>query len=367
MPRIDYLLYIMLSCITCYSCAPRISTTTISNVIINYNEDSITRTAIRTYSMVDHHDTIDFIVSDTSFTPKPIFLFIQGSGPVPLVVDYGSYYGGLYANHMYLLDTTIHNNFHVVEISMPYTPIVVSHNQLGKNCYYYPTGETNVFAEQYRLQNQRENYVKRVNKVVSYLISQKWVKEDSIVIFGHSQGAEIVPYVALSNKHIKAVGISGNSPLGRTKKIILTARCQAMQNLITEQEAFSLINKEYNNWAYCRDTTDQQALYRTIGDLPSTWLSFSQSTFDVIAKLKQPVFIAYGTRDYWCLSCELLPLYFISHRKTNYCIYPLPGYGHNYEPVDLNGNRIAESSRWHDVTANFIRFINGKHIEYIIK
>ena len=147
--------------------------------------------------------------------------------------------------------------------------------------------------------------------------------------------------------------------MGVVPNTILTARVQAMDGKITESEARTLIQQEYNNWLYCRDSTDAQSLARgTTGLLPRGWKSLSTPQMDLIAGMKQPVFIAYGTKDYISLPCEWLPLYFINHHKTNYSICPYPG-GHNFESQDGNGNYNRENKirSWHRVTADFAKFV----------
>ena len=209
------------------------------------------------------------------------------------------------------------------------------------------------------MRNHADTYTDRACAVIDYLARQEWVDRDSIFVYGHSMGGYIAPLVAHKNKHVTAVGISGMGPMGVVPNTILTARVQAMEGKITESEARTLIQQEYNNWLYCRDSTDAESLARgTTGLLPSGWKSLSMPQMDLIADLKQPVFIAYGTKDYISLPCEWLPLYFINRRKTNYYIRAYPG-GHNFEQQDENGNynQKIKIRSWHRVTADFVKFV----------
>ncbi len=317
------------------------------------------------YSLRSRKDTVDFVVGDTSRVKKPVFLFLQGSLPVPVIRDDGEemfhngYSTSLMASHFWMLDSVITTDFHIVEISYPYTPVIADAAMLDEHAAYRPDDKDKPYHIGWRMRNHADTYTDRACAVIDNLARQEWVDRDSIFVYGHSMGGYIAPLVAHKNKHVTAVGISGMGPMGVVPNTILTARVQAMEGKITESEARTLIQQEYNNWLYCRDSTDAESLARgTTGLLPSGWKSLSMPQMDLIADLKQPVFIAYGTKDYISLPCEWLPLYFINRRKTNYCIRAYPG-GHNFECQDEDGyhNRETKIRSWHRVTADFVKFV----------
>jgi pimeloyl-ACP methyl ester carboxylesterase len=92
-------------------------------------------------------------------------------------------------------------------------------------------------------------------------------------------------------------------------------------------------------------------------DLPATWKSFSQSVVEILANLKQPVFVAYGTRDYHSVACELLPVYFGFSGKTNYRMHPMIGRGHNFELIDEDGKPDWNDVKSNDVIMEFVKFV----------
>lgn len=50
-----------------------------------------------------------------------------------------------------------------------------------------------------------------------------------------------------------------------------------------------------------------------------------------------PIFVGYGTRDITARYCDLLPLDFIRHQKTNLTHKPYLGYDHGFFKVGSDG------------------------------
>ena len=321
-------------------------------------------TDLRCYTLPAEDDSIRFVRFDTCSIKKPIFIFIQGSIPTPIVVDYGDalknigYDTPYYLPYGSFLDSLLLADFHIIEISQPYTPVVAPKENIDRHFAYYPNGLENGFDRNYRLSHQANIYVDRINRVVDFLAKQSWVAKDSIYLYGHSQGAYIAPLVASQNKHVAAIGISGLGPLGGTLTDVLENRILALRGDFSEDEALLLNRQEYSNWLYCRDSTDLATIDKIQGDLPSTYLSFAPSQMELLANLKQPVFCAYGTKDMSAITCDWLPLYFITHHKENYQIIVYKGRGHNFEMIN-NGeeNRNTSIVTWQEVTRSFVDFI----------
>lgn len=92
------------------------------------------------FSIEQENDTIEFVIVDTLLEErKPVFLWCQGSLPVPLfceIENYGNYFfGGGVTNFNYL---DIVKNYHLVIISMPKTPILAQKENLNRSFQYIP-------------------------------------------------------------------------------------------------------------------------------------------------------------------------------------------------------------------------------------
>ncbi|MDR2409062.1 MAG: hypothetical protein LBE13_13240 [Bacteroidales bacterium] len=297
-------------------------------------------------------DTIEFIKIDTVNKKKPVFLFIQGSLPRPLIVDYNNY--GYYLAG-FNFDVKILNDFNVVEIAMPNTPAMLKETQLDSQGSYVKSKKPYDFDKTYMRRNVIETYVERANAVIDCLMRQEWIEKDSIYVYGHSQGALVATRMAAENENIKIVGFSGSNPLGRYAGIIQETRANAIRGQITEEEVQKEIENNWISWRYMVQATEVP--YNWNSDLPATWKSFSQPVVEILANLKQPVFVAYGTRDYHSLACELLPIYFGLSGKTNYQMHPMLGRGHNFELIDEDGKPDWNDVKSNDVIMEFVKFV----------
>ena len=105
---------------------------TLSFISYSQTDAEITR-LVTPFEIEYEKDTIDFIVVDTILnTKKPIFLWCQGSLPMPLfgeVENYGYYFfGGGITSFDY---RKIVKNYHLIVISMPKTPLIVKKENLN--------------------------------------------------------------------------------------------------------------------------------------------------------------------------------------------------------------------------------------------
>jgi len=300
-------------------------------------------------------DTIHFVKYDTINEKKPLFFFMQGSLPTPLIIDYGEM---LYVHPFSVLSKTIFENFNVIAISQPNTPPIVEYEQLDNRACYVKSKEPGDYDKTYMRRNVTETYVERANTVINYLIQEDWIETDSVYVYGHSQGGYVAAHLAAKNESVTAIAFSSTNPFGRYSGLIQEIRSQAINGKITEDDAQKHIEQYWGNWYYLLQTTEVPDNWNS--DLPATWIDFSKSVVDVLANLKQPVFVTYGTKGYHSIMCELLPIYFGFQQKMNYKMFPVIGRGHNFELIDSDGKPNYEDMKWEDVLSEFVKFVKNK-------
>lgn len=302
------------------------------------------------FRLITKKDTIDFIVSDTNLTAKkPVLLFCQGSLPVPLFFDLKSH--GIVNSTLNNFDlASMRKKYHVVCISMPKTPVLVSEKNLNRSyCYVPDTLEPNKFDDKYVQADYLENYVRRANTVLNYLINQHWVDSKNVTVVGHSQGTPIAVNIASTNKKVTKLGLFGYNPLGRIDKNIRSIRKNATLGLISWEKADTLQQEQYD---FYKEVYNDDSLrkYPSI----NAWRSFSKSTIPLLTNLSIPIYIAYGSEDVGTDLCDLLPIYFIEKRKTNYRLKRYPNLDHNFFPVDTEGKVDYTNGKWREVMNAFV-------------
>lgn len=304
------------------------------------------------------NESIDFIIVDTVLDEKkPIFLWCQGSLPIPLFceINTGEYFfvGGGLSNFNY---QDISKQYHVVVISMPHTPVMAKKENLN-NRYEFITDQNDPhsYAITYLQGDYLENYVDRANKVLKFLGKQKWVLKNNWVIAGHSQGTKIASKVAKSNKKIKTIGLFSPNPFGRIDELIRQARYDAQQNKISWHQADSLINSYYNFYEQALNAKPE-----LLAKNPSlkSWASFSAPQLDDWLDLKIPIYIAYGTADRSSDLCDIVPLFFMQKQKNNLTLKRYLEVNHNFFPVK-NGIINYEDGQWEMVMTDFLNYISN--------
>lgn len=168
------------------------------------------------FSLKHNNDIIDFIVIDTVLTTKkPIFLFCQGSLPMPLFIKQTKGNIKMIAGGIKNFDIDkIKEHYHLVMISMPKTPFIVEAKNLDNSyCYIPDPKKPEEFSNEYELSDYLENYEVRGNTVLKYLQKQKWVDNSKLIVAGHSQGSKVATAIAISNKKSDPCWIVWRKPI----------------------------------------------------------------------------------------------------------------------------------------------------------
>lgn len=321
---------------------------TVVNLSVNAQQ-VIPGTSYTQFSLKSKTDTIDFVVAETDLTAKkPIFLFAQGSMPLPLFVEFPGQ--GVYPLPLGNFDlNTLNKHYHVVVISMPKIPVLVNKSQVNSSyCYMADSTNPNSIPDEYLKADYLDNYIARATKVLDFLSKQKWVDNSRLVAAGHSQGSRIVAELTIRNPKITHAGLFGFSALGRVHERVWLNYKEAMKGNISWEKLDSLQQEQYQF---------QQTIYadkgEDIGLIP--WKSFTGIGFERLSQIKTPLYIAYGTEDKCAFLNELIPLYFIQAGKTNYEIKRYPNLEHNYFPV-VDGTPDYENGKWAEVMNAFVEW-----------
>lgn len=320
--------------------------------LIGFTQNNLKGTSYSHFQLKLKKDTIDFVVADTNFNiKKPLLLYCQGSQPVPLFFDFPDQ--GIIPVSLNNFDVNeMTKNYHVVVISMPKTPLIVSSDHLNKSYnYVLDTAQEYSYSPDFVKADYLDNYVVRANHVLQFLSKQKWVDRNQLVIAGHSQGSHIALEIACTNKKVTLLGLFGFNPLGRIDQYIRMSRKQAEAKEISWKQADSIQREVVNEYAsyFSNDPSVDDSFAKS-------WVSFSKSQLNKLIELKIPVYIAYGSNDINGDFCDLLPLYFIEQRKTNYKVIRYPYLEHNFFPIDKNGQPDYQNGKWHIVMNEFIKW-----------
>ncbi|WP_293882323.1 MULTISPECIES: alpha/beta hydrolase [unclassified Sphingobacterium] len=304
------------------------------------------------FTLETPNSKIDFLVIDPApKSKKPLFLFCQGSLPIPLYFNYKkeglSLFGGGLTNFNY---QDIIKSYHLVVISMPETPVIVDESQLNDSYWYYgDSKDKNIPSRAYQEADYLYNYVNRAVSVLDYLSKQPWVDNSQLTIFGHSQGGHVAAKLANKYKKVSKLGLSGTNLFGRIDQDIRQAKRDVQNGKITWQQASQKIEQTY---AFYKDANTPEKL-KNNPNLRS-WKSFSQPAIDELLGFEYPIYLVFGTEDIVAELNDLVPLYFIRNHKNNLTIKRYYNLEHNYFEVQNDGRPDYKKPHWDDIMTDFL-------------
>ena len=260
---------------------------------------------------------------------KPLFFWCQGSMPQP-ILKYDE--TGLYGTFPFEV-TDFLNEFHVVIIGKPGVPVISDVKDLKSNYQYLI--ENDSVPKTYSDNNYLDYYVGRNNFVINKLLKEKWISKNKLVVAGHSEGSTIAAKLATKNNKVTHLIYSGGNPYGRILSML--------QEEVYKRKNYDLI--EY--WKFVVENKNN--LEYNGGDTFKATYDFSQPSAIYLKKLKIPILITYGTKDWNAPYNDLLQIESIQSGLKNLEFKPYFDVEHNFFPVNEKREPNYEIYNWENV------------------
>jgi pimeloyl-ACP methyl ester carboxylesterase len=211
------------------------------------------------------------------------------------------------------------NDYHIILISKPNTPLVDSIQIAPSGRKQYPMKEG--YSEKYSL-DWRAN---SADKVINDALKKLNIDTSTIIVWGHSEGSQVAPAVAVKNKKVThIISMMGNS-LNHLYDFILNERVSALNGEKSNEEAQANIDSLYIEFEKIykdpKSTTKEW-----FGETYYKWSSFTlNSPIDNMLKLNIPIlYVAGGEDRHSILNMDYAKLEFLRKGKNNltYKVYP---------------------------------------------
>lgn len=287
-------------------------------------------------------DTVDLLIKSRKgeeLISKPLFLFIQGSLPVPLMISYDENGNkGIFPVFVFNTDS-LTKNFHLAIIGKPGVPLMMEQKKLNPDMTYGDSFKG--FDKKYVERNLLDYYVARDISVLKYLRKLPFISKNRLVVAGHSEGSAVGLGIASKYGKVTELIYAGGSPLGRVMSVIGRAR---------ETEDSSSNNLE-NEFSYWQKTVADRENINSTGDTYKGYYQFSvPQPIDLLLKLKIPVLVTYGSKDYGAvIPNDYLRVQAIRYGKTNFSFKSYFGVEHNFFPVNKKGEINYDVFNWDKV------------------
>ncbi len=277
-----------------------------------------------------------YLSADSSTVPKPLLVYLDGSGAYPLFQEIDD--GGIGSTVVLDFDK-LSQQFTILLISKPGIPFV---DKMGFDQYGYPEyPEPLEYKEKLSL-NWR---VQSADQIINQLVKTKKVDPNRIVVLGFSEGAQVGPLLAATNHHITHLLLFGGNGLNQFFDPIITARMKAASGQLTEEEAqmeidslFIAYDKIYNDPNNTKENWWGHTYQR--------WSSFTESApYKSLLDLDIPIYIANGSLDEnSVLSADYIKLEFIRKRKTNLTYKTYVNYDHQFNELKFVEGEFKEAT-----------------------
>jgi len=274
-----------------------------------------------------------YIDTENLHKKAPIFIEVNGSGGLPLCLYIkGKGFGETLSSCNNELRAITQKKFHYVVLGKPGTPFCDSISTNNDRMHYDRNAliATYPYSAEYTRRLSLEWRVRATRKVITYLQQHGYWDGSKIVAYGYSEGAQVVPALAVADKRITHVVSVVGSGLNQFYDSIIGWRIKAVKGEITQQQAQDSID------VYMRQVADiyrypENSDKQFEGHSYKRWASFGRMPpFEQLRKLTIPCYMIAGTADEHSpvYGLDYVPLDFIRLGKTNLTYVPCVGCDH---------------------------------------
>lgn len=301
-------------------------------------------------------DSIRFLVARTGLKQKkPIFLFIHGSLPNPLLI-----YNDQHIFNVFPFNTKAYqDSFHFVAVSKPGIPVMAHQNTLD-NQMCYRDSSTGRFPAAYTLNNHLDYYTGQHTTVLQWLTRQPWADTSRIVVCGGSQGATVAAKLATLDARITHLIYYSGNPDGRLDEEVRRIQQKVFAGTLDGTEALRQFEQLQQYWAWLfanAESTDD-----TYGDTPKATVSFSKPAREYLLQLNIPILVAFGTADITAAPSATLAPEFLRRGKKNLTVKIYPNYDHHFfeKQTAADGTAAEPVYRMDDAMKTWMEWVAQK-------
>ena len=228
------------------------------------------------FELETESDTIRFYVSTggkalDKDSVRPLVIYLEGSGPTPVFWKKDGQIGS-----SLMFEPGDFPGCHYAVISKPGIGFFETERRVNSKTY-----------------DQKLSLTWRVNAaraVVERLTSESFVDKTRVIVIGHSEGADVAPWVALDNKHVTHVVGLAPGGVSQMFDFVLFARKQVDAGELEPDQVDQEIAK-YKN-AYRKIFTDPSSTDKKWqGETYLRWSSFFRPAMDAWRDIEIPVYL----------------------------------------------------------------------------
>lgn len=257
---------------------------------------------LKSFSINDPHlGKINFYLDTVNIGKKaPLFIDINGSGGEPLCFLIK---GTKFTSVANTFDTKViartADKYHYIILDKPGTPFcdTLKTSQTVQTFDLKALTTSYQYSREYNEKLSLDWRVAATKKVIGYLIKNHYWDKSKIVAYGYSEGAQVVPALAVSEKRITHIAALAGSGLNQLADGITNWRVKAKNGIVSHEAAQDSVTKKFQRISEIYK--DPLSATKMIdGHSYKRWASFgSVPPIEYLRRLKIPIFLVAATND----------------------------------------------------------------------
>jgi esterase/lipase len=299
---------------------------------------------LQEYLIPDKGDTIRFyIYNPDSIVKTKIFLYLQGSGDLPMVNgdDAEACCYNNYPKKLMKAFPTEYAFVYIQKTGLPYYVRNINTYSPGSDFFEHD----NVF--------DRANVA---NKVINYILKKIYPRAKILAVLGHSEGGDIAAKLAVMNSKVTHLCFASDNGTSQAFTDILLTRRKMRNGEISPAEAQHLLEK-YNAGLDSVFKNPNSTLNYFNGNTYKWQSTFNQPPIDNLLKLTIPVLLTIGSNDEKVPieTADFIVSEFIRHQKNNLTYKVYLNSNHSYMETLSDGKKV---DHWTELFMDFLTFVS---------
>jgi hypothetical protein len=235
---------------------------------------------------------ISFYVDTVNIDKRPLFFDINGSGGFPLCLYIESKNGSTVSNTFNpKLIEKVKKEYHYIILDKPGTPFcdTIQTDKLIKDLDITSVMKNYKASEEYTKRLSLEWRVESIQKVITFMTKRGYWDKSKIIVYGYSEGGQVVPKLAATDNRITHVISVVGSGLNQFYDDALAWRLKAAAGYLTQNQAQDSLNLYFDKIKEIyKQPNEVNKEYQ--GHSYKRWASFcSTISFEELRKLNIPI------------------------------------------------------------------------------
>jgi pimeloyl-ACP methyl ester carboxylesterase len=326
----------------CISAISVISFSTLAQKVITI-DDALNTFGFTEQEIVLDSDTITYYLRNYTTKPNNLVVYIQGTDPYP-VFFYQKKRDGTTKLIKWFNDDykTLDSTYTYAIISKPGLSGI-----FNKDDFSIPG--------KYHKNNYKEYRVNQIHLTIKDIRQRHLSNSGKIIVYGHSEGAQIAAALATVDKNITHLGFWSGNVLSNFYEFALFERIAVLKGHQTDSAAHANITGLIHWYQDIIENPLSTAVDQW-GYTNRRWSSYEEAPIDNLLKIDIPIYAVFASGDESTPieTAYLLPVQFMQNRKDNLTFEICMGCDHSYREKK-DGKMI---NHWNKIFEEFIEWTN---------